>query len=169
MNYIYRSLLYRVTLNKKVVALFLFLVILLSKLVVINMPYHWDATHVINRAVWMYQRKLSCISGPSDYGHPPLVHGILAVVWLIFGYSIWISHLIIIIFSFAGIYFTYLLGTELKNKKVGIIAALFLFFSPLYFAQSGILNLTIPLTAFMVMTLYFALKENTKLYIMCGI
>ncbi|MFC1632487.1 hypothetical protein ACFL2I_08040, partial [Candidatus Omnitrophota bacterium] len=38
----------------------------------------------------------------------------------------------------------------------------------LYFAQSGIVNLAVPLTALIVTTTYFALQENTKLYIISG-
>ncbi len=135
------------------------------------MPYHWDALGgTVCRAHYIYQHGLNPLSGPFYYGgHPPLFYEILAITWSLLGYSIWITHLIAIIFSFIGIYFTYLLGRELKDRKTGIVAALLLFLSPLYFAQSGILNLDLPLTVFVVMTIYFVLKENTKGYLISGI
>lgn len=169
MNYIDRNRLYWLVSNSKLVVLLLFLIVFLFKLPIINMPYYWDGLGTVCGALWIYQHGLIPVLGPHDFGHPPLVPEILVMIWSIFGYSIWVSHLVIIIFSFVGIYFTYRLGMELKNKRTGVIAALFLFFSPLYFAQSGILNLAIPLTAFIVTTTYFAIKENTKLYIICGI
>jgi 4-amino-4-deoxy-L-arabinose transferase-like glycosyltransferase len=106
--------------------------------------------------------------GRDWWGHPPFFYGLLVLVWSLFGYSIWITHLVTIVFAFAGVYFSYRLGEELKSQEAGIIASLCLFFSPLYFAQSGILNLDLPLTSLMVMTLYFFLKGDTILYFLCG-
>lgn len=156
----------------KIIGLLFFLLVFLFKLPIINMPCHWDdLVHTLPGALFIYKHGFNTvwIQQIERIGHPPLFFGILAFIWSIFGYSIWISHLVVIIFSFVGVYFTYLLGAELKDNKTGFIAALFLFFSPLYFAQSGTLNLDLPLTALMVMTLYFFLKGNTKLYFLCGI
>jgi 4-amino-4-deoxy-L-arabinose transferase-like glycosyltransferase len=150
--------------NKKWVGVFFFLLVFLSKLPVINMPFHWDDLGgYINFALNIY-RGIEMF----PLVHPPFFFYLLALVWSIFGYSIWISHLVVILFSFLGVYFTYLLGTELKDSKTGFIAALFLFFSPLYFAQSGTLNLDLPLTSLIVATLYFFLRSNTKAYVLCG-
>jgi 4-amino-4-deoxy-L-arabinose transferase-like glycosyltransferase len=85
---------------------------------------------------------------------------LLALAWTLFGQSLVVTHAIVVLFSFLGVLFTYLLGRDLVNHRVGFLASLLLLFSPLYFAQSGILNFEIPLTALSVMAIYFALREN---------
>ncbi|MFC1632479.1 hypothetical protein ACFL2I_08000, partial [Candidatus Omnitrophota bacterium] len=111
--------------------LFLLIIVVLFKLPIINMPYHWDALGgSIPGALWIYQHRFVPALGTLDFGHPQLFHEILAIIWSIFGYSIWLTHLVVIIFSFLGVYFTYRLGTDLKDRRTGIIAALLLFFSP---------------------------------------
>lgn len=158
--------------RNKIIALLFFLTVLLFKLPIINTPFHWDDLGpTLAGAFFIYRHGFDAIwmSGPrADIGHPPFFYDVLAAMWAIFGYSIWISHLVVILFSFLGVYFTYLLGTQLKDEKTGFIASLCLFFSPLYFAQSGTLNFDLPLAALTVMAFYFFLKGNTRFYFLCG-
>ncbi|MBN1793964.1 MAG: glycosyltransferase family 39 protein [Candidatus Omnitrophica bacterium] len=164
-----RALARSIASHAAVQALLFFLGVLLFKLPIINQPYYLDAISFnIPGALFIYCNRCIPLLGPFDAGHPPFVHETLAFVWAVFSYSRWISHLVIIIFSFLGVYFTYLVGVLLMDRKTGVIAALFLFFSPLYFAQSGIVNLSIPLTALAVMTVYFALEKKTPWYLFCG-
>lgn len=98
-------------------------------------------------------------------GRPPLFLELLAFSFVLFGNSLIVAHSLVILFSFLAVLFTHLLGKLLYATRVGFFSSLFLFFSPLYFAQSGILNLEIPLTALTLMTIYFALKENKWMYL----
>jgi 4-amino-4-deoxy-L-arabinose transferase-like glycosyltransferase len=98
-------------------------------------------------------------------GRPPFFLALLGLSFAAFGNSPIVGHSVVLVFSFLGVLFTYLLGTHLFNQKVGLLAAFFLFLSPLYFAQSGITNYAVPLTALSVMTVYFALNENIKAYL----
>jgi 4-amino-4-deoxy-L-arabinose transferase-like glycosyltransferase len=104
------------------------------------------------------------------YEYDPLfLYLILAIFFTIFGESLWIPHLIIIFFGFLTLYFTYLLGSYLYNKKIGFMASLILFFFPLFFAQTTLYQWSIPFTAFMMMTLYFFIKRNKIGYILSSI
>jgi len=158
-------------LDRKLIVAIFFLIILLFKLPILNMPFHWDDLQgTLSPALYIYEQKLGALSFRGyDIGHPPFFYALLALSWWIFGYSLWVSHAIVIIFTFLGVYFTYLTGKELQAEKTGIVAAILLFFSPLYFAQSGTLNLDLPLSALAIMTFYFALKGNIKLYAISGI
>ncbi len=165
-----KSRLQGIVTNERFPAIFLFLIVLLFKLPIMNAPYHWDGMGgTVRGAVYIYQHRFIPFLGMFDFGHPPLLHELLALTWAAVGRSLWGSHLLIIIFSFLGVYFTYCIGRELSDQKTGMLASLLLFFSPLYFAQSGTLNLEIPLTAFIIMTTYFSIKNKTLLAVISGI
>lgn len=72
---------------------------------------------------------------PGDF-HPPLFH-YLAHFWLKMDTGEWFIRLLPILLSLGGIYFTYLLGKELKNKQLGFLASLFLATSSfaIYYSQ----------------------------------
>lgn len=151
----------------KIYAFFFFCLVVFLKLPVIRLPFHWDDLATMSTAIAIYKHWPNAIwmqDLGKDIGHPPFFYGFLAFIWSLFGFSIWASHLVVIIFSFIGVYFTYLLGAQLKDRRAGLLGALLLFFSPLYFAQSGTLNLDLPLTSLLVMAFYFLLKGRNKLY-----
>lgn len=147
---------------------FLFLAIVLSsKLGVLNTPYYWDEITWIRGSHWFYEEGLlRFVPGlyPSNLfmGHPPLLCLGLAFLYKIFRESIFLSHLYIVSFSFLGVYFTYLLASYLFGRFTGIIFALLLFSSSIYFAQSGMFLGDLPITALGVMTVYLLYGKTTQ-------
>jgi len=161
----------KLTLDYKIILL-LFLMTIIFKIPILNIPHHWDAVNIHKVSLWMLARNFSPFPLMHEVyysGHPPFFYEALALFYLIFGVHLWVSHLLVILFSFIGLTFTYLLGSYFYNRKTGLIASILLFFSPLYFSQSGILLLTIPLTALTITTIYFAIKNNKELFIISGI
>ena len=153
-------------------ALCLFLLVFLMKLPIITMPLHWDdLDNYMAAAMHIYKHGFGSISsyGPNAGGHPPCFFVILALAWRLFGYSIWISHLVVIVIAFLGVYFTYLLGAELQDKKTGLIGALFLLVSPLYFAQAGTLNLDLLTAVLMTSSAYYLCKGKQIGYVFSGV
>jgi len=118
-------------------------------------------------AVWMKDNGFNPFSlgFANSYGHPPLFFQTLALAFFLFGTKLFVAHLLIIIFSFLAIFFTYLIGEYLYGKKVGIFAALFLLFDPLFFAQSGMVQISVPFTALTMVSVYFALRNKTAFYL----
>ncbi len=151
------------------------LMIFICKANILNLPYYWDewGAYIVPAYRLAQGSLLRALPGLHPpylfFGHPPALYLLLAVIYKLLGETIWIFHLLAISFSFLGVYFTYLLGTHLFNRNVGILAALFLFFSPLYFAQSGMVHADIVITAFGVMTVYFMLKNNYVAYLLSSI
>ena len=150
------------------------LIVFLSKLNILDTPYYWDETGWIRGANWLSDKNLlKAIPGfhpaPTFLGHPPGLHVSMAFLFKVFGESIWLSHFFIVCFAFIGIYFTYLLGSYLFGRLTGIFSALFLFFTPIYFAQSGMYLGDIPVTAFGVMSIYFGLKKKYIPYLIASI
>lgn len=157
-----------------VVFLFLLVVVFISKFGVLNTPYYWDEMGWVRSAHWLSEvnllRAIPGLHPPAAFwGHPPALYLSLASLFKLFGDSIWLSHLLIICFSFLGVYFTYLLGSFLYGLTAGIFSALFLFFSGIYFAQSGMFLGDIPVATLGVMSVYFALRKKYIPYLLCAI
>jgi len=165
-----KKLIKKLTINHKIILL-LFLLVVFFKIPILNTPYHWDSLGTdIPVAFWIFTHNFSPFPlAPAYTGHPVLFYEVLALFWFIFGPHLWVSHIVTILFSFLGVAFTYLLGSYLYNKKAGLIASILLFFSPLYFAQSGIVQIAIPFTALTVMSIYFAVRDKKKYFILSGI
>lgn len=67
----------------------------------------------------------------------------------------------------------YLLGKKAYNRTTGIIAALFLMFSPLFLVYSRVVLIDVPMTLFIILSIYFSyeISQNatTKNYLLAGI
>lgn len=152
-----------------ILPIFLFLLVLITKIPSFNLPYYWDDFNYVIPAVnHIFISQITPFLWEYGLGHPPLFYIFGGIIFKIFGDSLIVSHLIMIIFSFLSIYFTYLIGKRLFSKRVGIIAALMLLFTPMFFSFSGLFNLEMPLTALIIMALYFAIINKNFLYVLFG-
>jgi len=156
--------------------LFITTFVIILKVPVTSLPYTEDgATWTINSALWIYdnyfvypiiENTTRGISGGN--GHPTLIFNLLAVLYHIFGYSIELTHITMIIFGCLTLLYTYLLATFIYNKSVGVISSILLIVTPLYFSLIGQLRLDVPLMAFSVMTLYYAAIEKRWAFAITG-
>src|SRR5262245_6725081 len=142
-----------------------------TKLPVLDVPLYWDEMAWASQARWLsgenLLRALPGLRVPDVFwGHPPGLHLTLASFAKIFGFSIILSHLIVVCFAFIGVWFTFLLGRLLYDTKTGFFAALFLFLSPMYFAQSGMFLADLPVTSLGIATIYFALRGPHWAYLL---
>jgi Dolichyl-phosphate-mannose-protein mannosyltransferase len=154
---------------------FLFLIVLISKAGTINLPFYWDeAGAYISPAHWLANgsllRSLPGFHPPyMFFGHPFALYLTLASIYKVTGETVNVSHIFILAITFLGLYYTYLLGKNLYNGQVGLISSLLLFFSPLYFAQCGMVNGDVVITSLGVMTMYYLVKKNYIPYLITGI
>jgi hypothetical protein len=153
--------------NKNLVYLF-FLIVLsfFTKFYLAPLEYHWDEN------VFVYYAKWFSINGPLSIppnhdGHVPFYFWTLASFYKILGESPIVSHAVTFLFSSLSAYFTYLIGKEIFNEKIGILASILLFFSPVFFAISGQSLIDTAFVTFVMMTIYFSeLKKNKLFYLM---
>lgn len=150
-----------------------------------DIPYWWDSAgyviagtrHLLAQNFWPLE-----MGSPIDAGiaHPLLLLVILGTFWKIFGESLLVSHLVNLLFGVVVVTFTYLLTTKLyslsfpqadliKGKVLGLGAVLLLLFTPVFYAQLGILYFELPMAAFAVATVYFYLSRNWPLYILSAV
>jgi len=122
--------------------------------------------------VYAYFAKWFSINGPLSIppnhdGHVPMHFWILALFYRLFGESPFTSHIVSYIFSSISAFFTYLIGKEIYNKKVGIFASLLLFFSPVFFSITSQALIESTFLAFVLMTIYFSeVKKNKIAYLL---
>src|SRR3989344_7573001 len=149
-----------------IVAFLLLSLIFILKYPILNLPYSWDVmNYVIPAAQHIYENGFTIFFWNYSNGHPPFYFILLGFVFKLFGSSQVVSHLVTVFFSFLAVYFTYLLGKLLFNRKVGITAALLMFFYPTFFSYSGMSYLAIPLAALTIMSIYYFIKGNKLIYV----
>jgi 4-amino-4-deoxy-L-arabinose transferase-like glycosyltransferase len=155
------------TIDKYDLYIFAFLLgcVLLLKAPIMNVPYTWDGITIILETQLIYADSWVDYMNNVTHGHPPLFKIILQLMWKLFGQSIFISRMLVVIFSYLAILYTYLIGRLIENKQLGFTAACLLFLSPLYFAQSGIVGYSLPMTTFILMATYYFLREKMLLYV----
>jgi len=151
------------------IGIIIFIILLILKFPTLDLPYFWDSLILIGPTVhYLYSNPLTIFLWDYNIGHPPFFFIFVGVLLKIFGELPIIVNSAILFFSFLTLYFTYLVGKELFNTKIGIIASLLLLFTPIYFSYSGLASLAIPLAAFTIMTIYFAIKNKYLLYFIFG-
>ena len=86
---------------------------------------------------------------------------LLPVLWAGFyflGANEFVIRITLLVFSLAGIYFTYLLGKEMYNKKTGLLASFFMSIFWLHLFFTGRLLTDVPSTTLMIAGFYFFWK-----------
>ncbi len=143
--------------------LFIFTFISAYTIYFIHLPPWWDG---ITTAVTALDTVTTSINLYADFfGKPPFIFISLGLLFKVFGYSSAIIHLYMLVFSLAGVYFTYKVGELLFDKNAAFAGSLFLAASPLFIAQSLNLNFDLPAMALIMASCYYLLKKDYKMYI----
>lgn len=96
--------------------------------------------------------------------HPPFYYWFLNLWTKIGGNNVVFLRLSSILFSLITIYFIYLIGSKIKNKKIGILAALFLAVNPLFVYFSQELRMYAMATMWLTIGFYFFVKIKNERY-----
>ena len=101
------------------------------------------------------------------YWQMPFYMILLATSFKLFGFGIIQARIVSVIFGFFTVLFTYLFAKELYSQKIGLIAATFLIFNPLFFIVVRQARMDIVIVCFILIALYFiinGLKNNRGIY-----
>ncbi|MEA3444862.1 MAG: glycosyltransferase family 39 protein [Bacteroidota bacterium] len=152
-----------------IIVLLATLAFVIFKIPHLTLPYYWDEAWVYGPAVrLMAQNGLSLLPDglPVHYsrGHPLLFH-FLAAGWLkIFGNTITASHVFALFISLLLIVALYVTGTKLFDKKTALASVLLLLMQPIFLAQSALVLPEVMLALFVLLSVYFFLKQKMLLY-----
>src|SRR5262249_3688669 len=73
-------------------------------------------------------------------------------------------HVVQLVFAFIGVWYTYRLGALVCNRSTGVCAAVLLFLSPMFFAQSPMVLGDMPITSLGVASVYYLVSEQPVKY-----
>ncbi len=130
--------------------------------------FFWDTIQLGSKhAHWYFENKFNYVLLPNelDSGHPPTFGMYLAALWMLFGKSLWISHLALLPFTLVTIWLVHQIGTHFLGAQKGVYLLLLLFVEPTFAAQSLLVSPDVILFSFFVLGLYSILKapSNTLL------
>lgn len=149
-------------------------ILLFSWFSTVNIPYWWDsAGYVISGAKYLLDNNFTpLVIGPAGktIAHPPFFIALLALFWKVFGESLFVSHLLNLIFSILIIVFIskipfVLIKNHLSATLTGFFSSILFIFTPLFQAQLGIVYLELPMVAFSLGAIYMFLQGRYKYYL----
>jgi hypothetical protein len=140
--------------------------LILTHGLLLDLPFYWDeigqfvpaALDIFRHGAWI---PVSAVPNV----HPPGVMAYLALVWSIFGYSIRVTRIAMLLIAALGALATFLLGIELSRGSTGtpaFAALTLLCISPLFFAQSMLAQLDMPAMALSILALLLFLQDRFR-------
>jgi hypothetical protein len=132
----------------------------------LNLPYFWDehgqfvptALDLLRHGWWVAKSTVPNV-------HPPGVEVYLVLWYKLFGYSIPVTRVAMLLLAGGGLLATFLLAIELSKGTHGapaFWAPLLLLASPLFYTQSFMAQLDMPAMVFTVATLWLFLKGKFR-------
>jgi len=150
--------------------LFLVGIVVCFKYTTFSLPLHIDEMLYVGQAISVWKNNFNPFVWTPGAYHPPFFYEILALGYGIFGYSIFISHVINACLSIFCLYAVFkFLQYFVKNTVISIIITVSVFINPLYFTQTGLVQSDILLTGLMLFCIYFYFKKNNIYCILFGI
>jgi hypothetical protein len=140
----------------------------------ITTPYWWDSAGLVIMGAHQLIETNSwplLIGLKGAYAHPTLFITMVALSWSVFGHTLLTSHSINLFFSLLVVIYIYKLGQLLAEdqrigKLIATVSIVLLLFTPVFYAQLGIIYLEIPMTALALMTVYYYLKKSLIKYLL---
>ncbi|WP_130734809.1 glycosyltransferase family 39 protein [Flavobacterium sp. J27] len=96
--------------------------------------------------------------------NPVMYYFLIKIIGIVFGHTTFVVRLVSALFGIFGVYLFYIIGKEIENKRVGLIAAFLAsvnYFFILYSQEARLYIMLIFLTIFSFYRLIRFLKENT--------
>ncbi|HYP15495.1 MAG TPA: hypothetical protein VEQ63_16315, partial [Bryobacteraceae bacterium] len=134
---------------------------------VLDLPYFWDELgQFIPAALDIYYDGDWIAKSTLPNVHPPGLMAYLALVWKVFGYSVIVTRVSLLVLAGAGVLFVFHLAVLLCRGVGGLpalSAVLLLLCSPLFFTQSMMAQLDMPAMVFTALALWLFLKDRFAL------
>ncbi len=143
---------------------FLWVTILLFN---INNFFFWDTIQLSSKqAYFFYDNNFSSFFLPENInsGHPPFFGIFLAFIWKVFGKSLMIGHLIMIIVVLGTIFQAQKLGNYILNKKYAFLLPLILLLNPIFLGHSLLVSPDNLLVFFILLSINSKIKEQNWLF-----
>lgn len=131
--------------------------LLLFYFAVMNDPFFGDGISTVSRASFnILESGFTDFTYPDgqDPGHPTLFPALHALLWAIFGKSLAISHLFNFVFAFGILYLIHKWLLRELDRQSALIASLLMLVTPLFMAQTAMINTHLALSFFTLWLAY---------------
>ncbi len=128
--------------------------------------FFWDTVQLASKHATFYydnELKLALLPDEIDSGHIPTFGYLLAVLWTIFGKSLWISHLFILPFAIGIAWQLNKLVRHYFDKQHHIWVMLIVLADTTFLSQASLVSPDIPLLFFFLLGLNSIVFDNKKL------
>ncbi|MBT0608574.1 glycosyltransferase family 39 protein [Aequorivita echinoideorum] len=156
----------KIVVSEKAKYLFpIYLYLIIEYFLTLDIPFFWDALSKFWRANWIFENNFSSFIVPStmNSGHPPLWITSLALIWKIFGRSLWVSRLLLLLVTMGVFYQLFILAKSLFAKNVSMLLFFFICLEPTLLAQTTSLNNDMLLLFFTLLGCNAILKNKSLL------
>ncbi len=127
----------------------------------LNLPYHWDELgYYVPAAHDLLVSGALVPRSTLPNVHPPLVMAYLAGFWTLFGFSIPVTRVAMLVLAAATLAAAFLVARRLSGTRAAVVTLGLLAVSPLFFAQSMLAHLDLPATLGVLLALYWFLAER---------
>jgi hypothetical protein len=145
-----------------------FVVLVLLKRASLDEPYYWDALgYVAGTALDVFDNGFAVVRSYNT-GHSPLFFFSLAALWKVFGYSLLVAHLWVLLFAAIGLYFTYRIGEHVAGRPAAMAASVLTLANQIVFAQMGTLNVVTAVFGLGSAAVYAYLRERRVAFVVCS-
>lgn len=142
------------------------LLLFLSHLPLLNLPYFWDeALNYIPVSLDLFRHGAWIPVSVTPLMHPPGVMAYLAAWWTVAGYHPTVTRSAMLLLSSVGILAVFLLAIELLRESHGtpaLLVAALMCANPVMFSQSIMAQLDAPAMVFTVLALLFFLQDRIR-------
>lgn len=126
-------------------------------------PFFWDTIQLgAKHAHWYFEQGFAQLQLPQelDSGHPPTFGMYLALMWLLFGKSLVVSHFVMLPFLLAIVFFLWRIGQYFLLQKNAAWLLLLAFADPVLASQSLLISPDVALACFFLMGVYAVLIQQ---------
>lgn len=153
-------------LSQKLALIIIYSITIGLMLLSINNAFFWDTVQLGSRhATYFYTTNFSSLILPNgmDSGHIPAFGAYLALLWTVFGRTLYVSHLAMLPFVLAFVFQLNELVSYFFNNKYKGIVLLMVFLEACLLSQITLISPDIPLTYFFLLGFNTILKNKKKL------
>ena len=142
-----------------------FAALLLLHWPLLRLPYFWDeAGYYVPAALDFYRSSSLIPYSTMVIGHTPLVSVYLGVVWRLFGYSTWATRGAMTSIAAGTVAALYGIARRVASREIAVWSVLLLAVSPIFFAQSTLVHLDLPVALFTSLAVLCLLSERLWLF-----
>ncbi len=136
----------------------------------LSIPFFSDMSYISSIANQIYHSNFhEIINTTNDNGTPPLYSLFFSIIWKMFSYKLWLSHLAVLPIFLGLLYQYYVLSSRFLSQKATFIALIFILIDPIFITQFMLMGYDIVLVFLFLLAINSIYKKQHILLIISTI